>query len=42
MREDLPTLERPMKAYSGISGFGQFSALGLLMTNVAEEISIGG
>jgi demethylmenaquinone methyltransferase/2-methoxy-6-polyprenyl-1,4-benzoquinol methylase len=39
--EDLPTLERPMKAYSGLSGAGQPSTLGLLIKYLAERISIG-
>jgi demethylmenaquinone methyltransferase/2-methoxy-6-polyprenyl-1,4-benzoquinol methylase len=38
--EDLPTLERPMNAYSGISGAGQPSILGLLIKYLAECISI--
>ena len=40
MRLDLPTLERPMKAYSGISDFGHISALELLIVNSALFISI--
>ncbi len=32
MSEDLPTFDRPIKAYSGLSGVGQPSTLGLLMT----------
>jgi len=38
--DDLPTLDRPINAYSGLSGLGQRSTLGLLMTNVADLISI--
>jgi hypothetical protein len=29
INEDLPTLLRPIKAYSGLSGFGHLSKLGL-------------
>jgi len=29
MRDDLPTLLLPIKAYSGLSGFGHFSTEGL-------------
>ncbi len=39
--EDLPTLERPIKAYSGRVGAGQPSTLGLLIKYFAERISIG-
>ena len=38
--EDLPTFERPMKAYSGLSGLGQPSTDGLLITYTAFVISI--
>jgi hypothetical protein len=38
--DDLPTLDRPMNAYSGMSGLGQRSIFGLLTTNVADFISI--
>jgi len=31
--DDLPTFDRPMKAYSGISGFGHSFSDGLLFTN---------
>ncbi len=40
MSEDLPTLERPIKAYSGLSGLGQASTLTLLIKYFAERISI--
>jgi hypothetical protein len=40
MRDDFPTLERPMNAYSGRSGLGQPSTVGLLMRYVALVISI--
>lgn len=39
--EDLPTLLRPMKAYSGKEVCGHISALGLDVTKVAEFIFIG-
>jgi len=35
MSEDLPTFDRPMKAYSGKSGFGHSFSDGLLFTNSA-------
>ena len=35
MSDDLPTLERPIKAYSGRVLSGQAFRLGLLSTNVA-------
>jgi glycosyltransferase A (GT-A) superfamily protein (DUF2064 family) len=38
MSDDLPTLERPMKANSGTSGSGQPSRLVALITNWAERI----
>lgn len=41
MSEDFPTFDRPIKAYSGRSGLGQFSTLGLLIKYLAERISIG-
>lgn len=41
MREDFPTFDRPMKAYSGSVGAGQFSTFGLLIKYFAERISIG-
>lgn len=40
IKEDLPTLERPIKAYSGRSGFGHLSTEGLLMMYCAVLISI--
>jgi len=40
--DDLPTLLRPIKAYSGLSGFGAFSSDVLLIKNLAERISIDG
>ena len=40
MSEDLPTLERPMKAYSGSVLWGQDFTEGLLCTKVAESINI--
>jgi demethylmenaquinone methyltransferase/2-methoxy-6-polyprenyl-1,4-benzoquinol methylase len=40
IREDLPTLERPIKAYSGLSGLGQSSTFTLLIKYFAERISI--
>lgn len=40
IKEDLPTFERPINAYSGISGFGHFSKLVLLTTNSASLIII--
>lgn len=40
MRDDLPTLERPIKAYSGLSGLGQPSTLGLDTKYFADRISI--
>ncbi len=40
MSDDLPTLDLPMKAYSGLSGVGQSSTRGLLTKNFAEPISI--
>lgn len=41
IRDDLPTFERPIKAYSGLSGFGQPAIVGLLIKYLAERISIG-
>lgn len=41
MSEDFPTFERPINAYSGLSGLGQPSTLGLLIKYFAERISIG-
>ena len=40
MRLDFPTLERPMKAYSGNVPVGHFRTSVLLMTNSAFVISI--
>ena len=40
MRLDFPTLERPMKAYSGNVPVGHFCTSVLLMTNSAFVISI--
>ena len=42
MRLDLPTLERPMNAYSGKSVLGHMSARGLLHLNSAVLIFIFG
>lgn len=39
IRLDLPTLDRPMKAYSGNWVAGHFSTFVLLMTNSALRIS---
>jgi len=38
--DDLPTFDRPIKAYSGLSGLGHLSTSGLLITYVAFVISI--
>jgi hypothetical protein len=35
IKEDFPTLLRPIKAYSGRSALGQSSSFGLLMTYAA-------
>ena len=40
IRLDLPTLERPMNAYSGYVVAGHWSTLVLLMTNSADLISV--
>jgi hypothetical protein len=40
MSDDFPTLERPMKAYSGNAGAGHFVTSVLLTTNCAILISI--
>src|ERR1043165_3599422 len=40
MSDDLPTLERPMKAYSGLSGFGQAATFTLEIRYSADRISI--
>jgi hypothetical protein len=40
IRDDLPTFERPIKAYSGILLSGHFATEGLLMRNRAEFIII--
>src|SRR4030065_2088381 len=40
IREDLPTFERPAKAYSGKDGFGHDFRSGLLLTNSTRRISI--
>jgi hypothetical protein len=40
-KEDLPTFERPMKAYSGRSGGGQADNWVLLLKKRASRISIG-
>jgi len=40
IREDLPTLLRPIKAYSGRSPVGHFFTFVLLITNSALLISI--
>lgn len=41
IREDFPTLERPINAYSGKCSLGQFATLELLMTKSADLIFIG-
>jgi hypothetical protein len=41
INDDFPTLLRPMKAYSGLSGLGQDAVSGLLMTYVALWTFIG-
>lgn len=38
--DDLPTFDRPIKAYSGKFGFGHCSIFELLVVNVAECITI--
>jgi hypothetical protein len=38
INEDLPTLDLPIKAYSGILSFGAFVTLLLLITNSADLI----
>jgi hypothetical protein len=38
MREDFPTLERPIKANSGLSGGGHCESFALLFMNVADRI----
>ena len=40
IRDDLPTFERPIKAYSGVFVFGHCATAGLLFTNVADLIII--
>jgi hypothetical protein len=40
MSEDLPTLDRPIKANSGLLGEGQYSTEVLLTKNSANLISI--
>ena len=40
MRLDLPTFERPMKAYSGRKSLGQLSIVGLLRVNTDVLMSI--
>ena len=40
MRDDFPTFERPIKAYSCFSSRGHLATSELLMTNLAELISI--
>ncbi len=40
IRDDFPTLDLPIKAYSGSDVFGHMSALGLEMMNFAELIFI--
>jgi demethylmenaquinone methyltransferase/2-methoxy-6-polyprenyl-1,4-benzoquinol methylase len=42
INDDFPTFERPIKAYSGLSGLGQPSNVGLLIKYFAERISIAG
>jgi hypothetical protein len=39
MSEDLPTFDRPMNAYSGLSGAGHPVTEGLLMIYFADFIS---
>ena len=41
MSDDFPTLDRPMKAYSGRPVVGHFSTRLLLMTNSADLMTIG-
>jgi hypothetical protein len=41
MSDDFPTLERPMKAYSGNLSLGHFETSLLLVTNSADLINIG-
>lgn len=42
MRLDLPTLERPMNAYSALTSFGHIVTVGADMTNSELFISIFG
>src|SRR5680860_322146 len=41
IREDLPTLERPINAYSGNGSFGHLATSVLLMTKLADFMCIG-
>lgn len=41
MSDDLPTFDRPMNAYSGVSSSGHFLTSELLITNFASLIIIG-
>jgi hypothetical protein len=40
INEDLPTFDRPMKAYSGFTGGGSFEIWVLLQTNSADLMTI--
>jgi hypothetical protein len=40
INDDLPTFERPIKAYSGKVVRGQLSIVGLLVTNFADRITM--
>lgn len=40
MSDDFPTLERPMKAYSGLSGVGMSFTITLLFTKVASSFML--
>jgi hypothetical protein len=40
IKDDFPTFERPIKAYSGINSFGQFFIFGLLEMNSDLNTSI--
>lgn len=41
IKDDFPTLDRPIKAYSGKLTLGHFATFVLLITNLAERIRIG-
>jgi hypothetical protein len=40
IREDFPTLDRPIKAYSGMRSFGHLATSELLISKTADLISI--